>query len=87
MMVLRPSQDLSKLAGEYEARLPKGFRFLTRGLGTTRTGDPALLAMMMFQPDYLRRLIDLGEADTEARLDEVTALLGLPSTVGDEKVG
>ncbi len=77
MVVLRPSQDLSRLAGEFEARLPKGFRFLIRGLGTSRTGSPAILAMMMFQPDYIRRLIELGEADTEERIDEIAALLGV----------
>ena len=29
----------------------------------------------MFQPDYLQRLIELGEADAEARLDEIRALV------------
>lgn len=76
LIVIRPSMDLSKLAGQFEDRLPKGFRFLIRGLGTSRTGSPSVLAMMMFQPDYIRRLIDLGDADTEARIDEVTDLLG-----------
>ncbi len=77
MVVLRPSRDLSKIATEYEALLPRGFRFLTRGLGTNRTGSPDVLAMMMFQPDYIRRLMDLGDEDTEARIDEVAALLGV----------
>jgi hypothetical protein len=31
--------------------------------------------MVMFQEDYLQRLIELGEADTEARIDEVRALV------------
>jgi NTE family protein len=84
MVVLRPSRDLSKIATEYEARLPRGFRFLTRGLGTNRTGSPDVLAMMMFQPDYIRRLIDLGDEDTEARLDEVAALLGVPGAAQQE---
>lgn len=76
IMALRPSRDLSKLARDHEPDLPRGFRFLTRGLGTTKTGSPDVLAMMMFQPDYLRRLIELGEADAEARLDELADLLG-----------
>ncbi len=83
MVVLRPSQDLSKLAGEYEEQLPKGFRFLTRGLGTTRTGNAALLAMMMFQPEYIQRLIELGEHDAEARLDDIAALFGLRPPAGE----
>jgi NTE family protein len=76
-VVMRPSQDLAALAGEYEARLPHSFRFLVRGLGTARTGSPDVLAMMMFQPDYIRRLIDLGEEDAEARMDEILELLGV----------
>ena len=77
LVVVRPSKDLSKLAGEYEPRLPRAFRYLTRGFGTRETGSPDLLAMAMFQPDYLRRLIDLGEEDAERRIDEILELLDL----------
>lgn len=77
MVVMRPSRDLSKLAAEFEPRLPRAFRFMTRGLGTTETGSPDLLAMMMFQPDYLRALIALGEEDAERRLDDIIELLDL----------
>jgi NTE family protein len=75
MVVARPSRDLSKMARDFEPRLPRGIRFLSRGIGATRTGSPDALAMMMFQPDYVRALIDLGEKDAEARLDELAALL------------
>jgi hypothetical protein len=37
--------------------------------------------MLMFQPDYLRRLIDLGEEDAEARLEEIRELVGVPAAV------
>lgn len=77
LVVIRPSKDLSKLASEYEPRLPRAFRFMTRGLGTRETGSPDILAMLMFQPDYLRALIDLGERDAERRLDEIVELLEL----------
>jgi hypothetical protein len=30
----------------------------------------------MFQSDYVRRLIELGEADASSRLDEVRQFLG-----------
>ncbi len=71
LLVIRPSQDLAVLAGEYEPRLPRGFRFLTRGLGTKETSSPDFLSLLMFQPDYLRRLIEIGEEDAEARIDEI----------------
>ncbi len=76
LLVLRPSQDLGQLAGEYEAGLPKGFRFLTRGLGTRETASPDFLSLLMFEPRYLARLIEIGETDAEARMDEIERLLG-----------
>lgn len=75
LLQLRPSRDLGKLASEYEAELPAAFRFLTRGLGTRQTRSNDLLSMVIFQPNYLSRLIELGESDTEARAREIEAFL------------
>ena len=75
MLVLRPSRDLGRLAGEYEPRLPRMFRFLTRGLGTKKTESPDILSLVMFQEDYLRRLIALGEEDAERQWDRIAAFL------------
>ncbi len=75
VLVMRPSVDLGRLAGEYEARLPGTFRHLTRGLGTRQTSSPDFLSLLMFQPDYLKRLIEIGERDAEEQMDEITALL------------
>ena len=65
LLILRPSEDLGKLAGEYEIRLPQPFRYFTRGFGTRDTKSPDSLSLLMFQPDYLKRLIELGEKDAE----------------------
>ena len=75
LLVLRPSQDLAKLAADCESRLPRGLRFLTRGLGTHETSRPALLSLLMFLPEYLQPLIRIGESDVEARLDEIAAFV------------
>ena len=75
LLVLRPSQDLGALAQEYEPQLPRLFRFLTRRLGTRQAASPDFLSMLMFQGDYLERLIDLGEADAETRGDEIVAFV------------
>ena len=79
LLVIRPSRDLGMLAREYEPRLPRGFRFLTRRLGTRRTSSPDVLSLLMFQDDYLRRVMELGEHDAEARGDELAAFLGAPT--------
>jgi NTE family protein len=75
LLMLRPSVDLGQLANEYEPELPRAFRFLTRGLGTKETRSNDMLSLVMFQSDYIRRLIDLGEADALARLDDIRAFL------------
>ena len=75
MLVLRPSEDLGQLAAEYEPRLPWTLRLLSRALGTRETRSPDILAMLLFQPDYLRRLIDLGRKDAETQRDKLVELI------------
>ncbi|MEM7309159.1 MAG: patatin-like phospholipase family protein [Planctomycetota bacterium] len=76
LRVFRPSRDLGKLANEYEARLPRALRFFARGTGTLETRSNDLLSLIMFQGDYLTRLVELGEGDALANLDELLAFLG-----------
>ena len=76
LLVVRPSQDLGKLAGNFEAKLPRGFRFLTRSLGTRETSSPDFLSLLMFQGDYLDQLVEIGEKDAEAKKEEILALVG-----------
>lgn len=64
-MKVRPSQDLGSLAAKFEPQLPRAFRFMTRGLGTQEQRSPDVLSMLMFQPDFLGELIDMGERDAE----------------------
>lgn len=70
---VRPSQDLGQLAAQFEPQLPWAFRFMTRGLGTKEQRSPDVLAMLMFQPDYIARLIDMGEKDAERMAPELEA--------------
>ncbi len=76
IVVMRPSQDLGRLSAQFEPRLPKSFRFMTRNLGTRETESPDSLSLLMFQEDYVQRLIEVGERDAEARLDEIRRLAG-----------
>jgi len=75
LLVLRPSVDLGRLASDYEPQLPRAFRFLLRGLGTRATNSPDLLSFILFQPDYLRALMEIGERDALARADEIRAFI------------
>jgi NTE family protein len=73
--VIRPSVDLGRLAAAHEPELPKVLRFLTRSLGTRETANADFLSLLMFVPEYLRRLIEIGEADAEAKSEEIGAFL------------
>jgi NTE family protein len=73
LLSVRPSQDLGILAARFEPQLPAAFRFLTRGLGTREQRSPDVLSMLMFQPDYLGHLIDIGERDAERMAPELEA--------------
>ena len=48
---------------------------MTRGLGTRETRSNDMLSLVMFQNDYVRRLIELGEADARARLGDIRMFL------------
>ena len=71
LLMLRPSVDLGRLANAYEPDLPRPLRFLARGLGTRETRSNDMLSLVMFQGDYVRRLLELGEADAIARIDDI----------------
>jgi NTE family protein len=73
LMVLRPSVDLGRLAADFEPQLPGALRFLARGLGTHKLRSPDFLSLLMFQPDYLTSLIEIGETDAVAQLAELEA--------------
>jgi NTE family protein len=78
ILVVRPSVDLGKLAVAYEPRLPDTFRLLARSLGSGEASTSDFLSMLMFQPDYLECLMEIGEADAEAQMDEIRGLMEGP---------
>jgi NTE family protein len=75
LVVIRPSQDFGRLAAEFEPQLPWLFRHLTRSLGSRETASPDLLSLLMFQADYIARLMEIGEADADAATDRIDELL------------
>jgi NTE family protein len=77
-LVLRPSQDLGKLAADEYHRFPTMLRYLLGGIGATGHAGEDLLSYLAFEPIYVRRVIDLGYADTIARRDEIAEFLQVP---------
>lgn len=71
IMVIRPSRDLGLLAREFEFKLPPLLRYMTRGLGTKDTASPDLLSLILFQPDFIAGLVEMGEEDGEANAERL----------------
>lgn len=80
-LLLRPSRDLGEVAGESLDRGLQGrvsdltrvvFRFLE---DTAGAGDADALSYLLFDPGYLKTLLELGWSDAEARGDELRAFL------------
>jgi len=87
LLIVRPTRDLAKIAGEHELRLPRSFRFLLRGLGTRESKSPESLSMVLFEPEYVNRLIELGRADAKARYADIEAFLSGERMEGLNRTG
>lgn len=65
LLVLRPSTDIGRVAKQYERSMPKSLRYLLGGLGTRRISSSDLVSYLLFESEYLERLIEMGEHDAE----------------------
>jgi len=75
LLQLRPSVDLGHLAQQYEKEIPSPFRFLTTGLGTAETESPDWLSVLLFEPGYIDRLLDIGYHDARRQHDRIARFL------------
>ena len=75
LLQLRPSVDLGRLAHEYEEEIPNAFQFLTTGLGTGETESPDWLSVLLFEPTYIDRLLDIGYHDARHQHDRIAQFL------------
>ena len=62
-------------SSQFEIKLPRSIRFLTRGLGTRETDSPDMLSLILFQADYVNTLMEIGEADAASRHEEIMEFL------------
>lgn len=74
-LVLSPSQDLGDAAMAHAHRLVGGVRHLLAGLGSTQGTGANLASYLLFEPEYVHTMLDLGYEDAMARRDEIEAFL------------
>jgi NTE family protein len=82
-LVISPTQRLDDIAARHLNALPAPVRALLRGVGVggqgTQARGSALASYLLFEAPYTRELMALGEADTQARKDEVLRFFGWDS--------
>lgn len=73
LLLIRPSVDLGKLSRDYETTLPNTLELFSKVMGTDETRSPDWLSMLLFEQDYVSRLIDIGYEDARrhhAKIEE-----------------
>lgn len=71
---ISPSQDFSKIAAETAHELPRMIRYLLRGLGSLEE-SAELTSFLLFEKDYVKKLIQIGYEDGRRAKTELTKLL------------
>lgn len=90
-LVISPSQRLDDIAARHQARLPLPVRTLLRGVGVTGQGREAqgatLASYLLFEAEYTREIMALGEADACALREEVWAFFGWDARADAARAG
>ncbi|OYT84798.1 MAG: Patatin [Burkholderiales bacterium PBB6] len=87
VLVIAPSQRLDDIAARHLEALPLAVRALLRGVGVsgadaaTGARGSALASYLLFEADFTRELMALGEVDAMARKAEVCRFFGWPEPV------
>jgi len=75
VLVLRPSEDLGELATRFRQKAPAAVRFMLRGLGSEAGRSSDILSYLLFVPEYLQALVDLGYRDAREEDARIRAFL------------
>src|SRR5580692_9163160 len=74
-VVIRPSEDVGKLANDFEERLPRAIRYFMRRFGSQEAEEQDLISTILFHRDYIEELLKLGERDVEQHAEKIANLL------------
>ena len=81
LLLISPSERLDDIAARHLDALPTSIRALLGGIGVNKgrpgSNGAALASYLLFEADYTRELMALGEKDTDARRAEVLQFFDL----------
>ncbi|MEZ8187699.1 patatin-like phospholipase family protein [Shewanella sp. 5S214] len=70
-LVIKPSQDLSRIAERFYDDMPFAIKTLLKFFGINRQSDSSIVSYLLFEKTYTSTLIDLGYQDAMDRIDEI----------------
>ena len=71
LLLIRPSQDIGQLAHDIKPPFSGALRLFTSGIGSEETKSPDWMSMLLFQEEYVNRLIEIGYNDGAHQHDEI----------------
>jgi len=77
-LVIKPSVNLSDLAGRHHKDMPYLIQYFVNGLGRDSESCSDLMSYLLFTSKYTRELIDIGYHDADERADEIEDFLYSP---------
>jgi NTE family protein len=80
-LVIKPSQDLSRIAARYYEDMPFAIKTLLKFIGINRQSDSSIVSYLLFEKSYTSTLIDLGYQDAMDRIDEIKQFFYIPTKV------
>ena len=84
LLVLRPSVDLGKMAGEYESQVNGMLGLISRSMGAPRSKSPDWLSMLLFEPNYISRLMEIGYQDARDQHEQLEQFFGTDYVIRTE---
>jgi NTE family protein len=78
LLIIRPSVDLGALAQDYTLELGRTLGTVLNVLRDRQQGTPDWLSMLLFEPGYIERLLEIGYADARRQHERIGAFFARP---------
>lgn len=87
LLVLRPSVDLGAVAADYELNIDGAMGALLSAVEWRDDPQPDWVSMLLFDPNYLHRLLEIGYNDARRQHNRIEAFFARDPAMVDDRAG